>query len=182
MKNFIPIAALLVFMFSLMSCNTVKYAKATNQDTITEPIQRIDYPDTEMEFYEIQNAISTDMTVNRSQVQMSAKTNLADRINTIVTAVASQQLSSLRDGPNLAQTQNEFAAKSLSIVTNSMAKLMLIDTKLLRDKKDVNKDGILDDVYDYWAVYKILLEDVAEIINKSDLGISITAEDIFKNQ
>ena len=182
MKKIILITALMVFTFSLMSCNSMKYAKATNQDTITEPIKRTDYPDTETEFYEIQNAISTDMTVNRSQVQMSAKTNLAERINTIVTAIASQQLSSLREGPNLAQTQNEFAAKSLATVNNSMSKLMLIDTKLLRDKKDVNQDGILDDVYDYWAVYKILLEDVVEAVNKSDLGISITLEDLYTNQ
>jgi hypothetical protein len=182
MKKNTSIIALMFFTFLLLSCNSMKYANATKQDSIEEPIKKSDYPDTVKEFYEIQNAVSTDMTVNRAQAQFSAKANLGARIHSIVTAIGRQQLSALRDGPNLAQTQNQFDQKALEVAKNSVAKLMLIDTKLLRDKKDVNDDGIIDDVYDYWVVYKIFLEDVADVINQSDLGISITSEDLFKTQ
>ena len=51
---------------------------------------------------------------------------------------------------------------------------MLVDTKLLRDRESQN--------YDYWVVYKVLLDDVVEVINQSDLGISVNSLDLFKNQ
>lgn len=174
MKKFIPIAALSVFMFSLMSCNTVKYAKEQNLVNVVEPIERSDYPDTEKEFYSIQNVIGKDMTINRAEAQMSAKTELALKIQTAVSAIARQQLSSLSDGVNAKQTQNAFDQRALSTSELSIAKVMLIDSKLLRDRETQN--------YDYWVVYKVLLDDVVEVINKSDLGISVNSLDLFKNQ
>ena len=174
MKKIISITALTIFMFSLMSCNTVKYAKEQNLVNVVEPIERSDYPDTEDEFYSIQNVIGKDMTINRAEAQMSAKTELALKIQTAVSAIARQQLSSLSDGDNAKQIQNAFDQRALSTSQLSIAKVMLIDSKLLRDRESQN--------YDYWVVYKVLLDDVVEVINQSDLGISVNSLDLFKNQ
>ena len=174
MKKIISITALTIFMFSLMSCNTVKYAKEQNLVNVVEPIERSDYPDTEDEFYSIQNVIGKDMTINRAEAQMSAKTELALKIQTAVSAIARQQLSSLSDGVNAKQIQNAFDQRALSTSQLSIAKVMLIDSKLLRDRESQN--------YDYWVVYKVLLDDVVEVINQSDLGISVNSLDLFKNQ
>ena len=174
MKKIISIIALTIFMFSLMSCNTVKYAKEQNLVNVVEPIERSDYPDTEDEFYSIQNVIGKDMTINRAEAQMSAKTELALKIQTAVSAIARQQLSSLSDGDNAKQIQNAFDQRALSTSQLSIAKVMLIDSKLLRDRESQN--------YDYWVVYKVLLDDVVEVINQSDLGISVNSLDLFKNQ
>ena len=174
MKKIIPIAALSVFMFSLMSCNTVKYAKEEKKVEVREPIERSDYPDTEEAFYSIQNVIGKDMTINRAEVQMAAKAELALKIQTAVSAIARQQLSSLSDGVNAKQTQNAFDQRALSTSELSIAKVMLIDSKLLRDREIQN--------YDYWVVYKVLLDDVVEVINQSDLGVSVNSLDLFKNQ
>ena len=174
MKKIISITVLTIFMFSLMSCNTVKYAKEQNLVNVVEPIERSDYPDTEDEFYSIQNVIGKDMTINRAEAQMSAKTELALKIQTAVSAIARQQLSSLSDGDNAKQIQNAFDQRALSTSQLSIAKVMLIDSKLLRDRESQN--------YDYWVVYKVLLDDVVEVINQSDLGISVNSLDLFKNQ
>ena len=154
--------------------NTVKYAKEQNLVNVVEPIERSDYPDTEDEFYSIQNVIGKDMTINRAEAQMSAKTELALKIQTAVSAIARQQLSSLSDGDNAKQIQNAFDQRALSTSQLSIAKVMLIDSKLLRDRESQN--------YDYWVVYKVLLDDVVEVINQSDLGISVNSLDLFKNQ
>tara|TARA_X000000950_G_C13864036_1_gene639950 strand:+ start:570 stop:1094 length:525 start_codon:yes stop_codon:yes gene_type:complete len=174
MKKTIITTTVSVFMLSLMSCNTVKYAKEENLVNVVEPIERSEYPDTENEFYSIQNVIGKDMTINRAEAQMSAKTELSLKIQTSISAIARQQLSSLSDGVNAKQTQNAFDQRALSTSELSIAKLMLVDTKLLRDRESQN--------YDYWVVYKVLLDDVVEVINQSDLGISVNSLDLFKNQ
>ena len=83
-------------------------------------------------------------------------------------------LSSLSDGINGKQQQNAFDQRALSVSQLSIAKVMLMDTKLLRDRETQN--------YDYWVVYKVLLEDVAQVINQSDLGITVNPTDLLKNQ
>lgn len=174
MKKTIITTTVSVFMLSLMSCNTVKYAKEENLVNVVEPIERSEYPDTENEFYSIQNVIGKDMTINRAEAQMSAKTELSLKIQTSISAIARQQLSSLSDGVNAKQTQNAFDQRALSTSELSIAKLMLVDTKLLRDRESQN--------YDYWVVYKVLLDDVVEVINQSDLGVTVNSLDLFKNQ
>lgn len=173
MKKIISITALTIFMFSLMSCNTVKYAKEEKKVEVREPIERSDYPDTEEAFYSIQNVIGRDMTINRAEVQMAAKADLALKIQTSVSGIGRQQLSSLSDGVNDKQRQNAFDQKVLTASELSIAKVMLLDSKLLRDRENGN--------YDYWVVYKVLLEDVVNVINQSDLGISVTTSDLLNN-
>ena len=174
MKKISIITALIVFIFSSISCNTVKYAKEENLVNVVEPIERSDYPDSETEFFSIQNVIGKDMAINRAEAQMAAKTELALKVQTAVSAIARQQLSSLSDGINGKQQQNAFDQRALSVSQLSIAKVMLMDTKLLRDRETQN--------YDYWVVYKVLLEDVAQVINQSDLGITVNPTDLLKNQ
>jgi predicted S18 family serine protease len=174
MKKVFQLLLFFTFTFNLTSCNTVKYAKEQNLVNVVEPIERSDYPDTEEAFYSIQNVIGQDMTINRAEVQMAAKAELALKIQTAVSAIAKQQLSSLSDGANAKQTQNAFDQRVLSTSQLSIAKVMLVDSKLLRDRESQN--------YDYWVVYKVLLDDVVEVINQSDLGVSVNSLDLFKNQ
>jgi len=174
MKKIISITALMIFMFSVISCNTVKYAKEENLVEVREPIERSDYPDTEEAFFSIQNILGRDMTINRAEAQMAAKSELALKIQTAVQAIGRQQLTSLSDGVNDKQRQNAFDQRALSTSQLSIAKVMLLDSKLLRDRESGN--------YDYWVVYKVLLDDVVKVINQSDLGVSITPSDLLNIQ
>ena len=77
----------MIFMFSVISCNTVKYAKEENLVEVREPIERSDYPDTEEAFFSIQNILGRDMTINRAEAQMAAKSELALKIQQYIKKV-----------------------------------------------------------------------------------------------
>ena len=98
---------------------------------------------------------------------MMAKTQLAGEIKTRIVNIANQQLIS-----NDTLQSESFDQKSTTVSNLSMAKIMLVDSEVLRER-----DG---DEYDYWVVYKVLLDDVVEIINSSDLGITINGSQLFQ--
>ena len=130
------------------------------------PFQEKDYPDSEKEFYSIQNAKGTNMNINRNRVLMAAKTDLSGKIKTIISTIANQELEF--DNSNESES---FDNKATSISQQSMVKIVKIDSKTFREK-----DG---DKYDYWAVYKVELDDVINLINDSNLGFIVDSDSFY---
>lgn len=157
----------MVFTFSVESCKTVTYAKEENLVRVVTPFEQKDFPNTVDEFYTIQNAKGNNMNILRNRVLMMAKTQLAGEIKTRIVNIANQQLVF-----NDSVQSEAFDQKSTTVSNLSMAKIMLVDSEVLREKDGTD--------YDYWVVYKILLEDVVEVINSSDLGITIDGSQILQ--
>ena len=123
------------------------------------PFLEKDYPNTNIEFYTIQNVRGSNMNINRNRALMAAKTVLANQIQFGIMSIAEQELS-FEDS----NQREAFNQKSIAISNLSIAKVTLIDSQILKEKEGEN--------YDYWVVYKILLDDVVKVINESDLGIT----------
>ena len=123
------------------------------------PFLEKDYPNTNIEFFTIQTVRGSNMNINRSRALMAAKTVLANQIQFGIMSIAEQELS-FEDS----NQREAFNQKSIAISNLSIAKVTLIDSQILKEKEGEN--------YDYWVVYKILLDDVVKVINESDLGIT----------
>lgn len=167
MKKLLSLILLSLFTLSLNSCKTVTYAKEENLVKVVTPFEQSNFPNTPLEFYTIQNAKGKNMNILRNRVLMMAKTQLAGEIKTRIVNIANQQLIS-----NDTLQSESFDQKSATVSNLSIAKIMLVDSEVLRER-----DG---DEYDYWVVYKVLLDDVVEIINSSDLGITINGSQLFQ--
>ena len=167
MKKTIYFLTLMIFTFSLESCKTVTYAKEENLVKVITPFEQKDFPNTVEEFYTIQNAKGTNMNILRNRVLMMAKTQLAGEIKTRIANIANQQLVF-----NDSVQSESFDQRSTTVSNLSMAKIILVDSEVLRER-----DGT---EYDYWVVYKILLEDVVEVINNSDLGLTVDGSTILQ--
>lgn len=172
MKKIISITALMIFTFSLISCNTVKYAKNENLLENKLPFEQSDYPNTDMEYYTIQNIKGGNMSSIRTRSLNLAKTILSGQIKTRILNIASLELTYLNDGVNDEEETEAFGQRVDEASALSMAKVMLVDSKLFTEKEGEK------DRYDYWTVYRIILDDVAEIVNKSNLGLSVNSSDL----
>ena len=124
------------------------------------PFEEKDYPNTDEEFFTIVSVRGSNMNINRNRALMSAKTVLANQIKFGIESVADQELS-FEDS----NSREAFNQKSTAISNLSIAKVMLIDSQILRENEGVD--------YDYWVVYKVLIDDVVKVINESDLGITV---------
>ena len=166
MKKIFYLLSVLAFTFNLTSCKTVTYAKEENLVKVITPFEQKDFQNTSKEFFSIQNAKGTNMNILRNRVLMMAKTQLAGEIKTRIANIANQELVF-----NDSVQSEAFDQKSTTVSNLSMSKIMLVDSEVLREK-----DG---DEYDYWVVYKILLDDVVEVINNSDLGLRVNGSQIL---
>ena len=155
----------LMFSFVLFSCKTLNYAKEEDMKEIKLPFEQKDYPDTDTEFYSIQNAEGESLSILRARVLSLAKNDLSQKIKTNIISIAEVELQFKNSNES-----EQFNSKAQSISNQSMAKVILVDTKVLRQKQ---KDG---DDYDFWAVYKIEIDDVVELVNQSDLGFSVDTD------
>ena len=159
MKNLVSSISLLLIITSFSSCKSVNYMKEENLSKVKNiPFQEKDYPNTDKEFFTIQNVRGSNMNINRNRALMAAKTVLANQIQFVIGSIAEQELSFEDSNEREAFEQESRAVSNLSI-----AKVTLIDSQILKEKEGAN--------YDYWVVYKVLLDDVVKAINESDLGI-----------
>lgn len=160
MKKLVSYIALILFVTSFSSCKSLNYMKEENLSKVRNiPFLEKDYPNTNIEFYTIQNVRGSNMNINRNRALMAAKTVLANQIQFGIMSIAEQELS-FEDS----NQREAFNQKSIAISNLSIAKVTLIDSQILKEKEGEN--------YDYWVVYKILLDDVVKVINESDLGIT----------
>ena len=163
----ITVLSIFTIFFLASSCKSLKYTKEEDLKNIKMPFQEKDYPDSENAFFSIQNAKGQNLNLIRNRVLLSAKTDLAGKIKTVINTIANQSL-----GFNNDQERESFDSKATSISQQSMAKILKVDSKTLREKNG--------DQYDYWVVYKVLLEDVVSLINESSLGFDVNSEQLFK--
>ena len=160
MKKLVSFITLILIATSFSSCKSLNYMKEENLSKVRNiPFLEKDYPNTDKEFYTIQNVRGSNMNINRNRALMAAKTVLANQIQFGIMSIAEQELSF----EDLNQRE-AFNQKSIAISNLSIAKVTLIDSQILKEKEGVN--------YDYWVVYKIFLDDVVKVINESDLGIT----------
>ncbi len=160
MKKLVSFITLILIATSFSSCKSLNYMKEENLSKVRNiPFLEKDYPNTDKEFYTIQNVRGSNMNINRNRALMAAKTVLANQIQFGIMSIAEQELS-FEDS----NQREAFNQKSIAISNLSIAKVTLIDSQILKEKEGVN--------YDYWVVYKIFLEDVVKVINESDLGIT----------
>ncbi len=160
MKKLVSYIALILIVTSFSSCKSLNYMKEENLSKVRNiPFLEKDYPNTNIEFYTIQNVRGSNMNINRNRALMAAKTVLANQIQFGIMSIAEQELS-FEDS----NQREAFNQKSIAISNLSIAKVTLIDSQILKEKEGEN--------YDYWVVYKILLDDVVKVINESDLGIT----------
>ena len=160
MKKLVSFIALILIVTSFSSCKSLNYMKEENLSKVRNiPFLEKDYPNTDKEFYTIQNVRGSNMNINRNRALMAAKTVLANQIQFGIMSIAEQELS-FEDSDQ----REAFNLKSIAISNLSIAKVTLIDSQILKEKEGVN--------YDYWVVYKIFLDDVVKVINESDLGIT----------
>ena len=157
----------LVLALGFASCKSLNYTKEEDLREIKMPFEEEDYPDTDIEFHSIQNAVGQNMNLNRNRALMSAKTDLSGKIKTIISSIANQELQFANGNESEA-----FDQKATSISQQSIEKLIKVDSKTLRKKKG--------DTYDYWVVYRVSLEDVISLINLSDLGFIVNSDQIYK--
>jgi len=153
-------------MLGFVSCKSLKYTKAEDLKEIKMPFEESDYEDTNREFFSIQSAKGQNMNINRNRALMAAKTDLSGRIKTIINTIANQSLQF-----NNAMESETFDQKSTSVSVQAIEKILKVDSKTLRQK-----DGNL---YDYWVVYKVSLDDVATLINASNLGFNVSSDQIY---
>ncbi len=163
----ITVLSIFTIFFLASSCKSLKYTKEEDLKNIKMPFQEKDYPDSENAFFSIQNAKGQNLNLIRNRVLMAAKTDLAGKIKTVINTIANQSL-----GFNNDQERESFDSKATSISQQSMVKILKVDSKTLREKNG--------DQYDYWVVYKVLLEDVVSLINESSLGFDVNSEQLFK--
>ena len=160
MKKLVSFITLILIATSFSSCKSLNYMKEENLSKVRNiPFLEKDYPNTDKEFYTIQNVRGSNMNINRNRALMAAKTVLANQIQFGIMSIAEQELS-FEDSDQ----REAFNQKSIAISNLSIAKVTLIDSQILKEKEGVN--------YDYWVVYKIFLDDVIKVINESDLGIT----------
>ena len=159
MKNLVSSISLLLIITSFSSCKSVNYMKEENLSKVRNiPFLEKDYPNTDKEIYTIQNVRGSNMNINRNRALMAAKTVLANQIQFGIGSIAEQELS-FEDS----NQREAFEQKSRAVSNLSIAKVTLIDSQILKEKEGAS--------YDYWVVYKVLLDDVVKAINESDLGI-----------
>ena len=156
------IALFMSMMVIITSCKSFNYMKEENLSKVTKlPYEKKDYPNNEEEFFVIASVRGANMNINRNRALMAAKTQLAGEIKTKLELLAEQTL-----GFDQNRTETEaFQQESTSVSNLSIEKIMLVDSKILREN-----DG---DAYDYWVVYKVAVDEVVDIVNNSDLGITV---------
>lgn len=168
MKKIVTLISLLLIITSFSSCKSFNYMKEENLSKVkNQPFEEKDFQDNDKEFYAITSVRGTNMNINRNRALMSAKTLLAGKIKLRLDNFAEQTLSADQNNNEL----EAFQQKSTTVSNLSIEKIMLIDSEILREN-----DG---DAYDYWVVYKVAVKEVVDIVNNSDLGITVNPSQLL---
>jgi len=162
MKKIIIFSLLSIFTF--LSCKSLNYMKEENSRVIQLPFEAKNYPNTNESFFSIENAKGTNLSVLRNMVQMQAKVVLANALKFEINSITEQ-----RQSGSEGQTSASFQQKATSIIDQSIEKIILVDSKILKMKDD--------NQYDYWAVYRMDIQDVVRNLNQQ-LGTKIKPEDL----
>ena len=164
------IIIILAIGFASFSCKSLNYAKEEGKKTVKTPFEQKDYPNTDKEFFSIQNSEGKSLSILRAQVIALVKADFSRTIKANIITKAKLELSN-----NNSQESSLFNLKAGEIANQSMALVKLIDSEVLRQERE---DG---DEYDFWVVYKIEIDAVIELVNNSNIGFTVDNED-FKRK
>ena len=168
--NFYKTFTLFLITMCLISCGSkAKYVKETGAVEMKEPFKAQDFRDTNREFYSIRNAVGTGLSAVKAEASSAAQADLAQRIQNTLQNIAGLKLSN----SNEVSTQ-VFKQKLVAVSNSSVSKIMIVDSKIfMRENSDKNGPT----KYDYWAVYKVNLNEVVKAANMANLDFNLTLDD-----
>ena len=164
------IIIILTIGFASFSCKTLNYAKEEEKKKVKLPFEQKDYPNTDKELFSIQNTKGETLSILRTRILLQAKADFSQLIKSKI-----QNIATLEQSSTLSQESEIFNLKVDEIANSSMALIKLIDSEVLRQKKE---DG---DEYEMWSVFKIDVDAVIELINNSNIGFTVDNDD-FKRK
>jgi cell wall-associated NlpC family hydrolase len=149
----------IILLTLFCSCSLLKnpskrsYVKENSSVELKSPFNYRDYINDGNTFYAIEKANGTNLSVLRNMVQMQAKVNLSNAVKFDINSIT-KQIQSGSEG----QTSSSFQQQATSIINHSIEKIVLIDSKTIKN----NKEG----EYEYWAVYSMEINDVKDLNKK----------------
>ena len=164
------IIIILTIGFASFSCKTLNYAKEEEKKTVKLPFEQKDYPNTDKEIFSIQNTKGKTLSILRTRILLLAKADFSQLIKSKI-----QNIATLEQSSTLSQESEIFNLKVDEIANSSMTLIKLVDSEVLRQKKE---DG---DEFDMWSVFKIDVDAVKELINNSNIGFTVDNDD-FKRK
>jgi hypothetical protein len=163
------IITIIVFGVTLMSCGSkIKYINQTNATEMREPFKAKDFQDNNNEFYSIRNSVGTNLNVIKAEALAAAQAEFSQRIS-----VALQSAANLKLANSNQISSSNFNLKLDAIGNSSVKRIKIVDSKIFT--RNNNNNNLI--TYDYWCVYKVDLNEVIDLANKSDLGFKIDNDD-----
>jgi hypothetical protein len=167
MKRIILMLTVSIFLFSY-GCK-VKYVKETGAKEMKEPFKAKNFQDTDTEFYSIRNSVGTNLNAIKAEALAAAQADFSQRIVVALKSIAKLKLSN-KDKIST----SDFNLKLNAIGDNSIKKIKIVDSEIYTRG---NQKGNTKTKYDYWAVYKVNLDEVVKLANNSSLGFEVTEDD-----
>ena len=168
MRQIITLIFLSLFLFS---CGTkIKYVKQTNATEMKEPFKAKNFVDTNTEFYSIRNSVGTNLNVIKAEATAAAQADFSQRIVIELQSIANLKL----ENSNQSSSSN-FNLKLDAIGKSSVKKMKIVDSKIYTRGESSKENNLIS--YDYWVVFKVDLIEVAQLVNKSNLGFNVSEKD-----
>lgn len=167
MKRIILTLTVSIFLFSCGS--KVKYVKETGATELKEPFKAKNFEDTDTEFYSIRNSLGTNLNAIKAEALAAAQADFSQRIVVALKSIAELKLTNKDE-----ISTSDFNLKLNAIGDNSIKKIKIEDSKIYTRG---NQKGNTQTKYDYWAVYKVKLNEVVKLANSSNLGFEVTEDD-----
>lgn len=167
MKRIILMLAVSIFIFSCGS--KVKYVKETGATELKEPFKAKNFQDTDTEFYSIRNSVGTNLNAIKAESLAAAQADFSQRIVVALKSIADLKLTNKDE-----ISTSDFNLKLNAIGDNSIKKIKIVDSKIYT--RGAQK-GSTQTKYDYWAVYKVELNEVVKLANSSNLGFEVAKDD-----
>jgi hypothetical protein len=162
------IITIIVFGILLMSCGSkIKYINQTNATEMREPFKAKDFQDNNNEFYSIRNSVGTNLNVIKAEALAAAQAEFSQRIS-----IALQSAANLKLANSNQTSSSNFNLKLDAIGNSSVKKIKIVDSKIFTRN---NNNNLI--TYDYWCVYKVDLNEVIDLANRSDLGFKVDNDD-----
>lgn len=168
MKRIILIFSITSLLFSCGS--KVKYTKETKATELKEPFKAKNFQDTDTEFFSIRNSVGTNLNAIKAEALAAAQADFSQRIVVALKSLAELKLSNKNE-----VSSSDFNLKLNAIGNNSVKKIKIVDSKIYTRGKQEDKSKTK---YDYWAVYKVELDEVVKLANSSNLGFEVTKDDL----
>jgi hypothetical protein len=150
-------------LFFTCSCGSFKYLPNLNE--IKPPFDKRNFQDTDKSFFVISNSSGSNINAIKSNTIALAQAELSQRIEY---SIGNYVNLNMRNNNNTSLISSELN----SIIQSNifLNKIKIVESKLFKK----------NDVYEYWAVYKINISDVVSIVNSLTKSIELKP-DFYKS-